>query len=236
MSREPGALAQIADVLPPGSMLFTGSNRLEESGNGRRAIYNSVYQIDDLGGIVGRYDKVRLVPFGEMLPFERTLNALGIRRLVTLPGTFAAGRRPQVLGGGLIPSVRPLICYEIIFSGSVIGDTRPAWILNVTNDAWFGNSSGPRQHLHFSRVRAVEEGLPVVRAANTGISAIIDAKGRIRASLPLNGKGVLDGRLPAALPPTLFSRFGSILFVVLLGLTALVAVAAHRQKTSVPHH
>jgi apolipoprotein N-acyltransferase len=116
-----------------------------------------------------------------------------------------------------VPSVGALICYEAIFSGQIVDrNNRPDWLVNVTNDAWFGNSSGPRQHLAAARMRAVEEGLPLVRAANTGISAVIDPVGRITATLGAGQMGVIDAALPAALPPTPYSRFGEWLFLVLL--------------------
>ena len=116
-----------------------------------------------------------------------------------------------------LPPFGPLICYEIIFPGAVTEPgNRPDWLLNVTNDAWYGDSPGPRQHFHQARLRAVEEGLPLVRAANTGISAIIDANGRIVASLDVNKVGVVDGELPAPRPPTVYSRYGDLVFWIIL--------------------
>lgn len=225
LSREPEALAAIGAMLPDGAVLVTGSNRVDETAE-PPAVYNSVYAVDDSGRIVGLYDKLRLVPFGEYLPLAEWLEPLGLRHVVAMPSGFAAGRRAELMRVGAAPPFRPLICYEIIFSGGVVdAGERPAFLLNVTNDAWFGDSAGPRQHLHLARLRAVEEGLPVLRAANTGISAVIDARGRVRDSLPLGAQGVIDAPLPGALPPTIFARHGGALFWALVLSLAVVALA-----------
>ena len=126
--------------------------------------------------------------------------------------------------------MQPLICYEAIFSRHLIaGETRPAWLLQVTNDAWFGSWSGPYQHLAQARLRAIQSGLPLLRAANTGVSAVIDAQGHVRDRLALNGAGVLDARLPGALPPTLWWRWGDAPLLALLGL-ALAGLIARRPR------
>jgi apolipoprotein N-acyltransferase len=141
---------------------------------------------------------------------------------VTVPGSFDQGPGPQTLATQGIAPFSPLICYEAIFPAEVVTAPRPAWILNVTNDGWFGLTSGPYQHLAQARFRAIEQGLPLVRAANTGISAIIDAHGRILESLPLGSQGTIDANLPDPLPPTLYARFGDLAFflMILLGLAA----------------
>ena len=151
--------------------------------------------IDHDGSILSVYDKVHLVPFGEYLPFQTLLERLGLMQLTKVRGGFIPGDRRRAMG---VPRRRflPLICYEIIFPGEAVrrGGERPGWLLNLTNDGWFGSSSGPYQHFQQARVRAIEEGLPLVRAANTGISAVVDPLGRIVRSLPLGAEGVLDAR------------------------------------------
>src|SRR5207248_2984414 len=155
------------------------------------------------------YDKAHLVPFGEYLPFQTLLERLGIMQLTKVEGGYASGDRRALMIVPGAPPLVPLICYEIIFPAEAVprGD-RPGWLLNVTNDGWFGMSSGPYQHFQQARVRAIEEGLPLVRAANTGISAVVDPLGRVVRSLPLGAQGVLDARLPQPLAPTLYARMG----------------------------
>jgi apolipoprotein N-acyltransferase len=195
----PDALAAIATVVPKGGYVLTGAPRLASSPDGKRLAYNSLHAIDDQGRIVATYDKFHLVPFGEYLPLRDILpleNTIG-------RGSFEAGPGPRTIDLPGLPAFSPLICYEIIFPGAVIDEAhRPAWIVNVTNDAWFGYSSGPFQHLASARLRAIEEGLPLVRSANTGISAVIDAYGHIRAQLGLERTGIIDADLPAAVSMT----------------------------------
>ena len=165
--------------------------------------------IDHDGSILSVYDKVHLVPFGEYLPFQNLLERLGLMQLTKVPGGFIAGDRRRAMDVPRAPRMLPLICYEIIFPGEAVPrGERPGWLLNLTNDGWFGISTGPYQHLQQARVRAIEEGLPLVRAANTGISAVIDPLGRIIRSLPLGTEGVLDAPLPRAIEPTLYARTG----------------------------
>lgn len=213
LSREPDALAQIADMLPTGTVLITGGVRPPPTppGTSPPRAYNSVYVIDHDGTILSTYDKLHLVPFGEYLPFQSALESIGLQQLTKLQGGFIPGDRQRSISLARAPRVLPLICYEVIFPGAAVPrDDRPGWIVNLTNDGWFGLSAGPYQHLEQARMRAVEEGLPIVRAANTGISAIIDPVGRVTARLDLGTEGVLDGALPKALPPTLYARFGDI--------------------------
>ncbi len=206
------ALLAIADMLPEGTSLLVGSVRLVElqDAHGRplpRRVYNSLLVIDDKGQLFGHYDKMHLVPFGEYLPFQDLLESLGFMQLTGVRGGFTAGSGPRLVEIPGAPSPSPLICYEIIFPDDVAElSRRPGWLLNLTNDAWFGSSAGPYQHFDQARTRAVEQGLPVVRAANTGISAIIDPYGRVVAELGLGEEGVVDGELPQALPPTVFVR------------------------------
>lgn len=226
LTDRPEYLAAIGDLLPSGSVLVTGAARAEpRHGDRPPGVFNSVYLITDDGEIVGTYDKVRLVPFGEYLPFGDLLVSLGLRQLVALPGGFAPGAVRHSLALEHAPSFAPLICYEIIFPGSVTGDgPRPGWLLNLTNDGWFGNTPGPHQHFLQARVRAVEEGLPMVRAANTGISAIVDPLGRVQKSLGLERQGIVDGVLPPSLLITLYARWGEALFLITLLMCGAVSL------------
>ena len=193
------AIAESADGHPA----LVGAVRFGRDGRPR----NSLFAITADGGIAGRYDKWHLVPFGEYQP---DWLPLGIQ--VVPGGGFARGPGPRTLHVPGLPAVGPLICYEAIFPAQVVDAAdRPAWMVNVTNDAWFGNSTGPRQHLAAARMRAVEQGLPLMRAANTGISAAFDARGHELARLGMNRAGVLVVPLPAALPATPFARFGLLL-------------------------
>jgi apolipoprotein N-acyltransferase len=219
LTREPEAMKQIADLLPQGTVLITGAIRPPNAAPGGRVsrAYNSVYVIDHDGSILGIYDKVHLVPFGEYLPFQTLLERIGLSQLTKLRGGFIAGDRRRAMDVPRAPSMMPLICYEAIFPGAAVPDgERPGWLVNVTNDAWFGISSGPHQHFQQARMLAIAEGLPLVRAANNGISAVIDPLGRVIHSLPLGAEGVLDSRLPAAIGATLYVRFGNLGVVLLM--------------------
>jgi apolipoprotein N-acyltransferase len=152
---------------------------------------------------------MHLVPFGEYLPFQSFLESLGLLQLTKLPGGYIPGVSRKPITVPRAPAFLPLVCYEIVFPGQAVPrGERPGWLVNVTNDGWFGRSSGPYQHLQQARVRAIEEGLPLVRAANTGVSAVVDPVGRIVRALPLGAEGVLDSQLPRALEPTIYARFG----------------------------
>ena len=217
LAREPYVLSAISRILPDGALLITGSVRGEPGPDSPpehlQFFYNSLYAVNSEGRIIATYDKFHLVPFGEYLPFHRWLSRIGLHQLAKIQGSFDTGPGPVTLTLPGVPPVSPLICYEIIFPGEVVAaGARPSWIVNVTNDAWFGPSTGPYQHLSQARLRAVEEGLPVARAANTGISAVIDAYGRIVAEKALNTGGVVDAALPPALTPTPYSRFGDWIF------------------------
>jgi len=224
LAREADALAQIADLLPPGKVLIVGAARpasMAPTGAVVRA-YNSIYAIDHDGSILSVYDKLHLVPFGEYLPFQDFLENLGLMQLTKQRGGYIPGSVRKPIAVPRAPAFLPLICYEIVFPGEAVPrGERPGWLVNLTNDGWFGNSTGPYQHFQQSRVRAIEEGLPLVRAANTGISAVVDPLGRIVASLPLGVEGVLDAPLPRPIDPTPYVRFGD----APAGLTMLVALA-----------
>ena len=204
-------MAQIAALLPQGTVLITGAVRAPEAPPGQKIerAYNSIYVIDHDGTILSVYDKIHLVPFGEYLPFQDFLESLGLMQLTKLPGGFIAGERRRAMDVPRAPRMLPFICYEIIFPGEATpGSERPGWLLNLTNDGWFGISSGPYQHLQQARVRAIEQGLPLVRAANTGMSAVIDPLGRIVESLPLGDGRRARRTLPRRIEPPLYARTG----------------------------
>ena len=214
LNREPARRAAIATVVPRGGLLLTGALRTEPAPERALHAWNSLVALDDSGAIRGNYDKFHLVPFGEYMP---------LRSLIPIPAIandgvdFAAGPGPRTLDLPGLPPVGALICYEVIFPGEVTDPAhRPAWLLNVTNDAWYGFSSGPFQHFAIARVRAIEEGLPLVRAANNGISGVFDAYGRVVKRLGLDDIGVVDSGLPVGLPAPLYARDGDWLLLVLM--------------------
>jgi apolipoprotein N-acyltransferase len=230
LTREADAMAQIADFLPKGTVLITGSVRAPDVPPGTHITraYNSIYVVDHDGSILSVYDKLHLVPFGEYLPLQDWLERLGFEQLTRIQGGFIAGNVRRTLQIPGAPQVLPLICYEIVFPGDIApGGERPGWIVNLTNDGWFGISTGPYQHLQQARLRAIEQGLPVVRAANTGISAVIDPVGRIVAQLGLGIEGVLDSSLPSAIRLTGYARMGDIP-VAILAAAALIFVIRRR--------
>jgi apolipoprotein N-acyltransferase len=230
-----GARARLTTLMGEGDVLVTGANRLVIDKGQLVAARNSVSALDSNGKLLGHYDKAHLVPYGEYLPIPWLLRPLGLARLVPGDLDFWPGPGPQTLTvkvGGKPVKVGLQICYEIIFSGQTVDrKNRPDFIFNPSNDAWFG-TIGPPQHLAQARLRAIEEGLPVVRATPTGISAVIDADGRIVESLPLGKAGRIDARLPVAKAPTLFARYGHAMplaFAALLITFSLLPLA--RGKT-----
>lgn len=220
----PEALEAIAQTLPAGAALITGAIRRDFDAAQIQHGYNSILVFDKAGKAIATYDKVHLVPFGEYLPFQPVLAALGLEKLTHGLGSFDAGPLPRpVLTVPGLPPAGGLICYEALFPGRVVdAANRPQLLVNVTNDGWFGDTSGPRQHFHQARVRAVEEGLPLVRAANNGISALIDPYGRLRGLAEMNAVSVIDSALPAALPPTPYARWSDAIFIATLLVTALL--------------
>ena len=230
LTREADALAQIDDLLPKGTILITGSVRAPDLPPGTRITraYNSIYAIDHDGSVLSVYDKLHLVPFGEFLPFQDWMEKLGFVQLTKVQGGFIPGTGRRAMEMPNAPPALPLICYEAIFPDEVAArGERPGWIINLTNDGWFGISTGPYQHLQQARLRAIEQGLPVVRAANTGISAVIDPMGRIVARLGLGVEGVLDSSLPAAIAPTIYARSGDIPTAMIVA-AALILVIRRR--------
>ena len=230
LHREPEALAQIAAILPSHTTLVTGAARQGEGLPGEEAgrFFNAIQVVGPDGAISATYDKIHLVPFGEYVPhvLDATLRGLGLRQFVQMPGGFAPGDGRSALRFPGLPPAVPTICYEAIFPEEVTVDgPRPGWIVNVTNDAWFGNTPGPYQHFAQARLRAVEQGLPLVRAANTGISAVVDPYGRVVASLPLGREGVLDAPLPGVLAAPPAARFGGFIALALCTLALIGAIA-----------
>ncbi|WP_316862264.1 apolipoprotein N-acyltransferase [uncultured Cohaesibacter sp.] len=227
---QPTGLAVIARALPDDATLLTGALRRETDLEDKHAVYNSIYQLAGDGTIMNAYDKIHLVPFGEYLPKEIWLNAIGLEKLTSKSSDFSFGSKQMLLGNDGLGKILPLICYEVAFSGDVLSFPKGAdMIVNVTNDAWFGNSIGPWQHLHLARMRAVETGLPLLRAANTGISAIIDAKGRIVQSLSLEKDGIIQSPLPVKLRSTLYVQLGNWIFVALWLLLCLITLITRRK-------
>jgi len=228
----PQARERLVRALPDDVTLLLGALRREFhdlAGTPSVRMYNSLFAVNGAGDILARYDKWRLVPFGEYLPFAALLEPLGLRKLVPLPLGFSAGSAPRTLVIEGTPGFAPLICYEAIFPRALIDrQDRPEWLLNVTNDGWFGSTAGPYQHLEQARFRAIEEGLALVRAANTGISAVIDPFGRILHRLPLGEAGRFDSPLPRPLPPTYYALWGDVPFFVLLVMSSVLVVVHKR--------
>ena len=231
LEEEDWARARLARLLGPRDVLLTGGTTLLYDKREKLiAAHNSVFAMNAAGDLTARYDKAHLVPYGEYLPMRPLLGAIGLSQLVQSDVDFIPGPAPQTYDVAGFGNVAMQICYEIIFSGEVVDrSNRPGFIFNPSTDAWFGRW-GPPQHLAQARMRAVEEGLPVVRATPTGISAVIDADGRLLAALPMDKPGFIATRLPAAKPPTLFARFGNSIPLALAMLLAFAAVAARRRQ------
>ncbi len=245
LSREPGKLATINQRLGSDRVLITGAIRYDRGAqSAETTFYNSLHVVrlfpeerNSNAEIIATYDKHHLVPFGEYMPFDVFFSWVGLKQLTFgsssgYPG--GAGLRTLLVPGA--PAVAPLICYEIIFPSEVVPRVGQArWIINLTNDAWFGDSSGPRQHLQQARMRAIETGLPIVRAANNGLSAIVDPVGRILHQLDLNEAGTLDGGLPRSLPKPLYARLGDVGFGSLGIALVIVGLFLGRSKPEVNH-
>ena len=236
----PEALARIARMLPETTTLLTGAPRQDYVPGGTTATgapYNSLLAIDTNGEVIASYDKSHLVPFGEFLPFGEILSRVGIKQFVPGADGWAHGdARRRLMGLPNTPSFLALICYEILFSGD-LGDTAGAQLLfNITNDAWFDGSIGPAQHAHHARVRAVEEGMSLIRAANTGLTFATDPLGRITASLVPQQMAVLDVRPHERLAPTVFAqvRHWPLLIALIAGvLISLVAARGGRGRKKI---
>jgi apolipoprotein N-acyltransferase len=235
LDRDEARRALAVSMLRPDGALIAGVPRAAVGANGLEQIFNSLLVIGADARVLATYDKTHLVPFGEYLPM-RWLIPFPKLTEGTLDFSPGSGRATLVVPG--LPPFSPLICYEAIFSGAVTGPpaadgSRPQWLLNVTNDSWFGDSSGPRQHLAAAQLRAAEEGLPLVRVANTGISAVIDPYGRVLGRIDLDTRGVLDAPLPQRLPPTPFGWGGQAIPLALIALgTGLLAAYRRRIGTA----
>ena len=225
------AIPRAIQSLRPGDLLLTGGFALVADpsltvvGN-----TNSVFALDSDGTILGRYDKAHLVPYGEYLPMRPILSAIGLSQLAPGQGDTSYGPGPRTINLGVFGKMGLQVCYEIIFSGDVVDDhNRPDFVFNPSNDAWFG-AWGPPQHLAQARMRAAEEGLPVIRSTPTGISAVVDAQGRLLRSIGWKSAGVIDSTLPAPLPPTVFARFGNLIPLSLGFLLLFSAIALGRTR------
>ncbi len=225
IERDAGRRAAIAAIAPKDGYVITGALRANQPPAPPAEIWNSIEAVDRDGAIRARYDKAHLVPFGEYVPLR---DILPLKKITPGMIDLSAGPGPQTIALPRLPGFAPLICYEAIFPGAVIDpQARPGWILNVTNDAWYGGSSGPFQHFAIARTRAIEEGLPLVRVANNGISGVVDPSGRVIARTSLDDITFADVALPQAGPRTLYGRVGDWIFVVLL-LAGLVPVLSLR--------
>ena len=248
---------QSQKMLPRDAYLISGAMRVEAGIQDRTTprVFNSVYVINHEGEIVSAADKMHLVPFGEYLPFQEYLESLGLMQLTGIKGGFTAGARRSILSTKSAGRFLPLICYEIVFPGKILPDNqfgpdntenrdagepaskddiaRPNWIVNVTNDAWFGKTSGPYQHHRQAVVRGVEEGLPVVRAANSGISSVSDSFGRIHAYLGLGESGSLDAKLPLPAGITFFQYYRNYGFLVICAFMFLGSLWRSGQKNQI---
>ena len=219
---QPLVRAQITDAAQ--APVILGARRRDDGG-----VYNSLFLLAESSDVEAVYDKSHLVPFGEYMPLQGLAKRWGLQGLAeAMGGSIAFGAGPEILSGQGVPAFMPLICYEAIFPKTLPGP-RPAWLVQITNDAWFGGFNGPYQHLAQARVRAIEQGLPLARAANTGISAMVDPLGRITASLPLNKAGYVDAALPKPRPPTLQALIGQWPIIGLI-LAALLAGVLQQRK------
>lgn len=216
-------LPYVAKWLPPEALLVTGVV-IEEGGG----YMNGLIAMNGKGEVIQHYAKRQLVPFGEFIPLR---SVLPLEKIAPGPADFMRGTKKDAVTIPGYPSFQPMICYESAFPWFAASDgARPRWLLTITNDAWFGNSPGPYQHFAMSRVRAAEQGLPVIRAANTGISAVIDANGGVVKSLALGKQGLLDASLPNSYPPTLYAKHGGIIWIGMV-LTIYLLVLLYRRAT-----
>lgn len=226
LGRDEAARHAIAAVVPRGGYLITGTLRANPPPAPVEKLWNSIEALDHRGDVVASYDKTHLVPFGEYVPFR---SLLPITKITAGTMDFSAGSGPKTIDLPGLPAFAPLVCYEAIFPSAIVDESdRPAWMLNVTNDAWYGRSSGPYQHFAIARTRAVEEGLPLVRVANNGISAVVDPLGRVLARTDLDAIGYVDTVLPSPVTRTPYATFGDWMLLGLLVLGAVpVAFRSH---------
>ena len=232
VGQDAAARAALGGLIGPHDLMLTGAEWINFGPDGYPAsATNSLFGLDARGRLLGRYDKAHLVPYGEYLPMRPILSAIGLSRLAPGGIDFDAGTGPANVTLPGIGKVGVQICYEVIFSGHVInGRDRPLFLFNPSNDAWFG-AWGPPQHLAQARLRAAEEGVPVVRSTPTGISAVIDARGALIASLPWRTAGTIQRPLPASLPATPFARMGNILPLALAIFLLAIGFASRRRPS-----
>lgn len=211
-----GLIDILTNIIPPKGALITGSIRIDN-----HKWWNSIHAINKEGQIIGVYDKIHLVPFGEYVPFR---NILPIEKIVPAEADYSMAKQQKALTiDDKLPKFTALICYEIIFPNSINNYNRGEWILNVTNDGWFGNSAGPHQHLSMAIIRAIEQGIPLLRVANTGISAVVDGYGRIINKIELSTSGIIDQFLPKSLPnKTIYSQYKDNLLLIILVLLLMI--------------
>ncbi len=231
LDEAPEALSAIGDMLRPGQALIAGSARRELTDEGATRYFNALLLIDDAGRVEQVYDKSHLVPFGEYLPFPAFFRALDIASLTArIGGAFTPGPGLRTLTTDGLPGFSPLVCYEALFPGAVVGEgQRPGWLVNLTDDSWFGVQTGPHQHLTAARFRAIEEGLPLARSATTGISAMIDAQGALVAATRMQEATFIDAALPPAYEATIFGRYGHALFLALTLIAGVTGLLRNRK-------
>lgn len=236
VAEEPEALARIARMLPQDTLLLTGAARRNYDLGGfsdqNNEVFNSILAINDQGEIIASYDKRRLVPFGEYLPLKSLLTQLGLRKFVAAADSFVKGKETGLaFAPQNTPAILPLICYEVIFSGALGQKAENAeWILNLTNDAWFQGTIGPAQHAHHARVRAVEQGLPLVRVANTGHTFVTDPIGRITTQIPVDTPDLALAQIPYPLEKTIFSQYTYLLFYLIIGASIFAVFLRNRWR------
>lgn len=235
----PFPIAEMADVremiaaaLRPGAVVLAGGIRVDGRGTPETQVFNSVLAVDSNAQVIAQYDKQHLVPFGEYVPFENLVSKFGIRSMITLPGGFTAGaKEDRIINIPNVPPFVSMICYEAIFPSEILEKhAQVDWLVHITNDAWFGKIAGPQQHLTQARVRAIERGVPLARAANTGISAMLDSRGTVIDSLRLNTSGVLLSPLPPAHGDTWYGDFEETIFIFTLILLFGFAFLLNRIK------
>ena len=223
LASSPVARQHIGEMLHQGQMLLAGSSRVVFDDVAGRRFHNSLQIFDTEGVLTTVYDKSHLVPFGEYVPIKWFFNAIGFEQLTRARGALTPGGGLETIAPDGKPSFSPLICYEAIFPGYVVGGQRPDFLLNVSDDSWFGKAWGPRQHFVSARMRTIEEGLPMVRSANQGVTAVIDSYGRIVRKLEPDAEGAIDAVLPKPISPTVYAMLGDWMsLLVLLGAAGIV--------------